>query len=211
VLAGAADEFAADGRLRGRALGDDDILSDRFAGPGEAARRNAGEHLLEHHARQRVAIGEVRIRRQPDFPLAVSGPRARALHTDTAPAQRDLAVLVAVAHRAAVGVALAPRPDDLIDLGFHHLGQHAEPDADAQRQQPVLRGVHQLAQRLLHARRQRQLCAADLLLLYGPHGGPFVSMDDFATRHAPNASGRGDRTATYEVLRATGQPRRDDR
>ncbi len=28
----------------------------------------------------------------------------------------------------------------------------------------------------------------------------------FATRHAHNASGRGDRTATYKVLRATGQP-----
>src|SRR5215217_3021842 len=31
-----------------------------------------------------------------------------------------------------------------------------------------------------------------------------------ATRHARNASGRGDGTATYELLRATGQPRRRD-
>jgi hypothetical protein len=42
---------------------------------------------------------------------------------------------VAVAHRCTVRVAL--RPDDLVDL---YLGQHAQPDANVQREQPMLGG-----------------------------------------------------------------------
>jgi hypothetical protein len=34
---------------------------------------------------------------------------------------------------------LALRADDLIDLLCHRLGQHTQPDADAQRQQPLPR------------------------------------------------------------------------
>jgi integrase len=74
-----------------------------------------------------------------------------------------------MAHRRPIGVALAPRAHDLRDFGLHRLGQHAQPDPDRQREQSVLRGVHQLPKRLLHARRQRQLLAGDLLLHYGLH------------------------------------------
>ncbi|MDQ3093146.1 MAG: hypothetical protein M3R46_16120 [Actinomycetota bacterium] len=45
---------------------------------------------------------------------------------------------------------LAPRPDDLIDFLLHQLGQHAESDADRQREQPLLRSSGQLPERLLH-------------------------------------------------------------
>jgi hypothetical protein len=36
-----------------------------------------------------------------------------------------------VTNRGALRVVLAPLADDVDDFLFHHLGQHAEPDADA--------------------------------------------------------------------------------
>ncbi|MDX6681558.1 MAG: hypothetical protein QOG94_1597, partial [Solirubrobacteraceae bacterium] len=59
---------------------------------------------------------------------------------------------MAVTHRAAITVVTALRPDDLIDLVFHQLGQHTQADTDAQREQSFLRGADELAQRFLHAR-----------------------------------------------------------
>ena len=187
-----------------RALGVDDVLADRLARAREPARRDAGEHLLEHDPGQRVAIGEVRVRRQRHLVLAVGGPHPRALHTDTPAAERDLAGLVAVAHRGPVGVALALRADDLVDLALHHLGQHAQPDADAQRQQPILRRVDELAERLLHARRQRQLLRGDLRPALRSSWRSLRLGGLVRTRHAPNGSRTRRGTATYEVLRATG-------
>ena len=64
---------------------------------------------------------------------------------------------MAVAHRGALRVVLALRADHLDDLLFHQLGEHAEPDADAQREQPLLRSADQLPERLLHPRRQHGL------------------------------------------------------
>jgi hypothetical protein len=83
---------------------------------------------------------------------------------------------MAVTHRRPLRELRVLGPNDIVDLGLEHLAEHAEPDADAQREQAVLRRVHQLAERLLHARRQREL-ASVAILLYGPHGGPFVSVD----------------------------------
>src|SRR3954470_15352406 len=51
------------------------------------ARRDAGQHLLEHDAGQRVALGEVHIGPKRHLAFAVSSPRARALHTHTPAAQ----------------------------------------------------------------------------------------------------------------------------
>ena len=86
VLAGPADELAADSRLRCRALGIDDILADGLTRAREAARRDARQHLLEHDLRQRVAVSEVRVGRQRHLTAAVGGPHARAL--DARPAAR---------------------------------------------------------------------------------------------------------------------------
>ena len=105
---------------------------------------------------------------------------------------------------------LALLTDHLADLLLHQLGQHAEPDADAQREQPLLRRVHQLAERLLHPRRQRQLTSltrGNLLQRYRLHGGSFLpSIDDFAlatvTTRPDKAGG-----PPPQLLRATGQPR----
>ena len=102
-------------------------------------------------------VGEVLIGRKRHLALAVGAAHPRALDRNPPSAERDLAVLVAVADRGALGVVLALRADDLIDLGLHQLAQHAEPDTDAQREQTLLRRSDELAQRLLNARRQRQL------------------------------------------------------
>ncbi len=156
VLAGAADELAADRRLRGRALGVDDVLADRLTRAREAARRHAGEHLLQHHPRQRVTVSEVRIGGQRHLALAVDGPGARALDRDTPAAERDLAVLVAVAHRGrdrgCAWRASGRRPRRPPPRAARPARRARR---DAQRQQPLLRCADQLAQRLLHARRQR--------------------------------------------------------
>ena len=91
---------------------------------------------------------------------------------------------------------LALGADDVDDLLLEQLGEHAKPEADTQRQQPLLRRADQLAQRFLHARRQRRLGRTDLLPRYGLHGGSSCLDDDFCTRHGRFATGRGGRTAT---------------
>ena len=78
---------------------------------------------------------------------------------------------MAVRYCAALRVVLAFRADDVDDLFLEQLGQHAQADADAQRQQPFLRRADQLPQRFLHARRQSELLASDLLPRYRLHGG----------------------------------------
>ena len=52
-----------------------------------------------------------------------------------------------------IRVVPALRADHLTDLSLHQLVHHAQPDADAQRQQPLPRDPHQLAERLLNLRR----------------------------------------------------------
>ncbi len=52
---------------------------------------------------------------------------------------------------------LALRADDLVDLELHQLVHDAEPDADAEREQPLPRCPDELAERLLDLRWQRTL------------------------------------------------------
>ena len=79
---------------------------------------------------------------------------------------------MAVPHRGPLRVPLPLRADDLVDLLLHQLAQHTEPDTDAQREQPLLRGPDQLAQRLLHALRQHGLITGRLRDRYVLiHGG----------------------------------------
>ena len=66
---------------------------------------------------------------------------------------------MAVTDRGPVRVVLALRADDIVDLLFHQLAQHAEPDADAEREQSLLRCPDQLPQRFLHALREHGLIA----------------------------------------------------
>jgi len=99
----------------------------------------------------------VRVRLQSQLARAVGASDARPLDRQSPTTERDLATLVAVAHRRAVAIVTALRPDDLLDFLFHQLGEHAEADTDAQCQQPLLRSADQLPQRLLHPQRQHGL------------------------------------------------------
>jgi hypothetical protein len=109
-----------------------DVLTDGFLRTRVPPRRHAGEHPLEHDTTQRIAIGEVLVGRQRHLLAVVGAAHPRALHRHASAAERHAAVLMAVTHRAAIGVVAALRTDDLLDLLVHQLGQHAEPDADAQ-------------------------------------------------------------------------------
>jgi hypothetical protein len=110
VLARARDELARDRRLRGRPGVCFDVVADGLAGALEASRRDAGEHLLEHHPRERVTVGEVPIGHQRHLGLAVGRPHARSLDRDAPPAERDRAALGAVTDSGAIGVVLALGP-----------------------------------------------------------------------------------------------------
>jgi hypothetical protein len=151
LLACARHELAADRRLRRRPSDLLDVAADRLTGPRIAARRDAGQHPLEHHVGELITRREMRIGVQLDLALAVGGPSARPADRHPAAPERDLATLMAVADRGTIGIVSALRADDLVDLGFHDLVQHAHAhaDADAQRQQPFLRRAGQLTQRVL--------------------------------------------------------------
>jgi hypothetical protein len=172
VLGRAADKLARHAALRRRALRLDDLLADRLTRASEPARRDAREHLLEHHARQRVAIGEVRVRLERDLTRPVRGPDPRAIDGHATTTERHLTLLAAVTHRRALRIMAALRPHDLLDLFGHQLPQHAEPNPDTQRQQALLGRPDQLAERLLHPWRQRHLAELVGPVLYGPHSGP---------------------------------------
>ena len=147
MLAGAGDELAADRRLRCGALRRRDALADGLAGPCEPARGNTRQHLLEHDPAERVTVSEIRIRRQRHLVLTVDGARPWMLHSDPPATERDRAVLVAVTDSGAVLDGRVLGPNDLVELGLHHLAQNAQPDTDAQSEQPLLRGADELSER----------------------------------------------------------------
>ncbi len=199
VLARARDELARDRRLRRRARLLVDLGPDRLAGLLIAARRDTGEHPLEHDLAERVTVGEVPVARKRQLVLVVCGPDAWTADRHAPATERHLTVVVAMADRPTLRIMLALRAHDLVDLGLHDLVQHAETNADAQRQQALLRGAGQLAERLLHAlgqRARRLLLGGDLVTRYGPHRGGFSCPRwTCSTRHARNTSGRGGKTA----------------
>ena len=205
MLAGAADELAADRALARRALRVDHVLADGLTRAGEAARADAGEHLLEHDLRQRVTVGEVRVCAHLDLTAAVRRAHPRALHRHAPAAERHAAVLMAVTDRDTLGVVAALRTDDVLDLLGHQLRQHPEPDTDAQRQQPFLRRAGKLAERQLHAFGQRvELPIADLVgsFVYVPHGGsPVLVTCSHSSRSQRDRTRREDRHLKFYELR----------
>jgi hypothetical protein len=126
VLAGAADELTAHRALACRSLRVDHVLADRLTRAREATRAE-GEHLLEHDLRQRVAVGEVRVRAHRDLTATVHRAHPRAPHGHPASTERHAAVLMAVTHRDTLVVMTALRTDDIVDLLSHQLRQHAQP------------------------------------------------------------------------------------
>ena len=208
VLARARHELARYRRLARRAGDLVDLLADRLARARIAARRDAGEHPLEHHVAQGVARREVRIGRELDLVLTVDGARPRPAHRHALAAERDLAALVAMPHRGAVGDVAALCADDLVDLGLHQLVQHPET-----RRPPTARAVppspHQRARRappaptraaprcvLLRLRPTQPLRSSWRLVLLS-------SWTSTRTRHGPNRTGRGGRTAASSSTRSS--------
>ena len=104
-----------------------DLIADGLERAPVTACGDADEHLLEHVPGQRIAIGEVLICPKPDLALAVGRPRPRTLDRDPPPAERDLAVIVAMTDRGALRVVLALRPHDLVDLGLHNSARTPRP------------------------------------------------------------------------------------
>src|SRR4051794_9476371 len=126
-------------------------------------------------------------------------------------------------HRRALTIVAALRTHHLIDLGFHELVQHPEPNTDAERQQPLLRGARKLTQRLTHALGQllhALLAGHDRPSRYGAHNGwsSCPRSTWFRTHHGPKRTGRGGRTAVIKFYglrdnllrprRSTGSTRR---
>ena len=205
--AGALDEAARNSRARRRPRRLLDLHPDRLLRAPVAAGRDAGEHPLEHDPRERVTVGEMRVRLQWQLAATVDAADARSFDLHASAAQRHLARLVPVTYRAPLPVMAALRAHDLDDLFFHQLGQHSQADTDAEREQPLLRSTDQLAERFLHPDRQHSLRSGhDLPERYGflLHGGSSFDLGRIAS-NAPNRSGRG-RRDRRQVLRATGQP-----
>src|SRR5581483_9021425 len=118
-------------------------------------------------------------------------------HRDPPPAERQRSLLVAVPLRRPLRIMLALRADDLVDLQLHQLMHNAEPDADAEGEQPFPRCPDQLAERLLDLRRQHPLGRRrgrdDRRPGYLPHGGSSSLEWTSATQNAAHGSGRGRR------------------
>jgi hypothetical protein len=167
---------------------------------------------------ERVAVGEVAVGDERHLLAAVGRPNPWVLDRDAATTERHLARLVAVADGAALRVVLAPPAHDIGDLLLHQLGHDAEPDTDRERQQPLLRGAGQLAERLLHPLRQlRRLRAGrhggDPINQYLLHGGSSCLEWTSITPDAPKRSGRGrrDRRLKFYALRECAQTVGGDR
>jgi hypothetical protein len=194
-LASALHERSRHRRLRRRPRPHLDLLADWLLGATVPARGHAGEHPLQHNPPERIAISEMLIRPKRHLSLAVSGPHPRSANVHATTTERHLAVLVTVPHRGPVGIVLALQTDDVVDLLFHQLAQHAQPDTDAQREQSLLRCPDQLPQRLLHALWEHDLLHGRLRDRYvATHGGSSLDLCGI-TANAPIGSGRGGGTA----------------
>src|SRR5207244_4968226 len=118
---------ARDRRLRGRPRLLLDPLADRLLRPRVTAAGNAGQHPLQHHARERILVGELTVAGKLDLTAAPGAPDARTLDRDAAAAQRDLARLMAVPVRRTRRLVPALTLRCLISqrtVEEHHFGLH---------------------------------------------------------------------------------------
>jgi hypothetical protein len=173
--AGALDEQFRHRALRRRDGCLLDLEADSLTGPGELAGRDAREHPVHHRPRQRVAIGEVPMRRHRQLVLVIGRAHSGATHRNAPTAEGHRPILVAVALGDPVAIVPAPRAHDLVDLELHQLMHNAEPDADREREESFSRSPDQLAERCLNLRCERTLGHLhgrdDLRCGYLLHGG----------------------------------------
>lgn len=177
---------------------------------GEAARGDAGEHSIHHRPGERITVGEVLIRRERQLVLVVGSAHPRPADSHAPAAERHRSVLVTVALGDTPRIVLALRPDDLAHLKLHQLVHDAEPNTNAQREQPLSRCPDEPPERLLWICGGSGLSAASsVVTTSGPDtflmAVPPVLSDLVDTPNAPQQSGRDRRTA-IQVLRDRGQP-----
>jgi len=112
-----------------------------------------------------------------------------------------------------VRIVLALRAAHLLDLLSHQLLQHAEPDTDAQREQPLLRRADELPQRLLDPGGNGSSTTSELAttiagdtvcmvvppVLVAGAGTPTNKLESPYT--LPNGADEGGRTATSSFTR----------
>ena len=141
----------------------------------------------------------VRLERQLAATVGASDPWP--LDGDAPAAERHLPRRMAMADGSAAGIVLALRPDDLIDFLFHQLGEHAQPDTDAQREQALLRSADQLPERLLHARRQHDFVHAGLRERYLPRRFLLLILDGSPRTLSTRADEAGRTAVKFYELR----------
>jgi len=150
LIAGAVNEHARHRRLRRRPGIVLELLTDRLLSAPIPASGNAGQHPLQHHVAELVAIGEMLIALKRQLRLAIGRPDPRPADLDTPATERHLPILMAMTNRDTVRIVLAPRTDDPLDLGLEQLPQHTQPNLDRQRQQPLSCRPNQRPERLPH-------------------------------------------------------------
>jgi len=130
-----------------------DLLTDRLTPARVLARGHARQHPVHHHHRQRIPVGEVLVRLDGQLTLVIraADPRPADLHPPAAQRHRPPPMPVTLGRPIRIPPAL--RADHLTDLGLHQPVHHAQPDADAQREQSLPRRAHELPERLLNRRR----------------------------------------------------------
>src|SRR5439155_16888601 len=111
-----------------------------------------GGRRVPRRARQRVAIGAIPVALYRHLVLVVGLPHPRPADRHAPAAQGHRPARVAVTLGDPVGVVLALRADDLVDLELHQLVNDAEPDTHAQREQALSRRPDKLAERLMNLR-----------------------------------------------------------
>ena len=175
-----------------------------------APRRDAGEHPLQHDPARADHGQRNADRSRAGTSVSPSAVRTRGRSTST---RRPPSVTSPSSWpwRTAVrsGFVLALRADDIVDLLLHQLAQHAEPDTDAEREQPLLRCPNELRPtppaRAPGARPHHGSPAATGTLL----SRRFLlrSLADRRARSQPERT-RPEGPPSLKVLRAPGQPPR---
>jgi parallel beta-helix repeat protein len=165
-------EPAGDRRARGARCGLLGARPDRLQPDRVAPGRQPGQHPLHRHPPQHLGLGEQLVGGHRQLTGAVDGAHPRPAHRHPAPAQAHRPGPVPVAGRGTFGVVTALAPAHCGHVGFHHRGQHLQPGAHGESQQPFLHFAGQLGQRHAHPLRHSSRAHVDVgLLVVLPHGG----------------------------------------
>jgi hypothetical protein len=141
---GGGDEPARDRRTRRAHCGLLGALTNRLQAHRVAPGRQPGQHALHRHAPEHFGAREQLIGGHRQLPGAIGGAHPRPAHRHPTPTQAHRSGPVPVAGRGAFGVVASLGPARRGHVGLHHRGQHLQPGAHGQGQQPFLHLAGQL-------------------------------------------------------------------